>query len=157
MLEQIPEPVKKKRRRQKINKLKKKVEGLFDRITRFKPKQRERAFGRFLETYKVEGQKGCDVENLFDDAESKIINLYKSKKKPMKTTFHLNNEYTRTNPITGEVETMTHHFHSEAKVIYESTNISEKYREMRDDILEKVANYHPEESNWQFTQVRYVT
>ena len=61
---QIPEHLK-KRTTQKVNKLKKKVEGLFNDVTRFKPEEHETAFNEFLETYRVGGRKGYDPENFF--------------------------------------------------------------------------------------------
>mgnify|MGYP001794126556 CR=1 FL=1 len=79
VLEQSPEPVK-KRTTQKINQLKK-IKGLFDRITRFKPKKLEKAFNGFTETYRIEGQKGYDNINLFDEAEPQILKMYKRKKR----------------------------------------------------------------------------
>ena len=145
MLEQIPEPIK-KRTFQKINQLKKKVESLFDRITSFKPKKHEKAFNGFLNTYRIERQKGYDNINLFDEAEPQILKLYKRKKKPMKTSLHLNNEFIKKDLATGEVVKITQHFHREVIVIDEPTNIEEKYREMRDTILEKVANFQPQKS-----------
>ena len=57
---------------------------------------------------------------------------------------------------TGKVVKITQHFHSEVILINEATNIEEKYREIRDTILEKVANFQPQKSRLQFSQVLYL-
>ena len=46
------------------------------------------------------------------------------------------------------------HFYGLNDVIetYEITNIVEKYCEMRDLILEKIATFQPQKSGWQFDQ-----
>ena len=62
VLSQIPKPVK-KRATKKVKQLKKKVEGVFEEIIQFKPNEYEKAFKRFLKTYRVKGQKGYDPKN----------------------------------------------------------------------------------------------
>ena len=37
--------------------------------------------------------------------------------------------------------------------IYENTNIAEKYREMVESMLEKIATFQPQKSGWQFDQL----
>ena len=138
VLGQIPKPVK-KRATQKVNALNKKVKGLFDEIERFKPNEIEQAFKGFFKTYRIEGQRGYGPKNVFDEAEPRVLGMLTEKEKPIKTHFLLNNGLTRMDPATGEVEQMTHYFHSDVVEIYEATNILEKYHEMRDLILEKVA------------------
>ena len=48
---------------------------------------------------------------------------------------------------------MTHYFHGDVIEIYETINIVEKYREMRDLILEKIDTFQPQKSGWQFDQI----
>ena len=152
VLGQIPKPVK-KRATQKVNALNKKVKGLFDEIERFKPNEIEQAFKGFFKTYRIEGQRGYGPKNVFDEAESRVLGMLTEKEKPIKTHFLLNNGFTRMDPATGEVEEMTHYFHSDVIEIYETTNIVEKYREMWDFILEKIATFQPQKSGWQFDQI----
>ena len=81
VVEQIPEPTTKKKKgavTQKIDQLKK-VEGIFERITRFKPKVYKSAHDRYEKIFRIKGEKGYDIITLFNEAESKIINLYKRK------------------------------------------------------------------------------
>ena len=59
-------------------------------------------------------------------------------------------------PATGAVDKMEQPFHSKAVVIYETTNIEEIYREMRDVVLEKAISFEGNKSGWQFSQVRYL-
>ena len=126
---------------QKVNRLKK-VKGIFKRIKRFKPKVYKSAHDGNEKIFRIEGQKGYDNITLFNEAESKIINLYKRKKKPIKTTLHLTNEYIMKDPARGTVvDKMEQHFHSKAEVINETTNIEEKYRDVRDIILEKAISF----------------
>ena len=53
ILEQIPDPVK-KRATHNVNALNKKVKGLFKEIERFKPRELESAFNIFLNTYRIQ-------------------------------------------------------------------------------------------------------
>ena len=59
-------------------------------------------------------------------------------------------------PETEEVDKMEQHFHSKAVVIYETTNIEEIYKEMRDVILEKTVSFEANKSGWQFSRVLYL-
>ena len=153
VLEQIPDPVK-KRATHKVNALNKKVKGLFKEIERFKPRELESAFNIFfLNTYRIEGQRRYDPKNFFDESELRVLGLLAEKEKPIKTHFLFNNGFTRIDPATGEVEEMTHYFHGDVIEIYETINIVEKYREMRDLILEKIATFQPQKSGWQFDQI----
>ena len=140
VLGQIPKSVK-KRATQKVNALNKKVKGLFDEIERFKPNEIEQAFKGFFKTYRTEGQRGCDRKNFFDESEPRVLGLLTEKEKPIKTHLLLNKGFTRMDPAAGEVEKMTHYFHSDVKKTYETTNVSEKYNEMRDTIMEKIATF----------------
>lgn len=72
VLEHVPEPVR-KRTKQKINNLKKKIVGLFDEVTRFNPKEYKNAFSGFLKTYFINGHKGYDAENFLDRAAPKVL------------------------------------------------------------------------------------
>ena len=107
----------------------------------------------FLNTYRIKGQKGYDPKNFFDNSEPRVLGLLTEKKKPIKTHFLFNIGFARMDPETGEGEKMTRYFHSEVEEIYEATSIAEKYREMRNLILEKVATFQPEKSAWQFDQI----
>ena len=133
--------------------MKKKIEGLFDEVTQFKPEKHETVFNGFLETYRVGERKGYDPENFFDGAEPRVLKLLTEKEKPNKTHFLLNEKFTRMDPATGEVEEMTYYFHSDVIEINEATNKAEKYREMRDLLFEKIATFQPQKSWWQFDQI----
>ena len=140
--------------------MKKNVGGIFERITRFKPKVYKSAHDGYEKNFRIEGRKGYDNLTLFNAAESKLINLYKRKKKPIKTTLYLTNEFIKKDPATGEVDKMEQHFHSDPVWIYGPTNIKEKYKEMRDVILEKAVSFQGEKSGRksgrQFRQVHYL-
>ena len=74
-------------------------------------------------------------------------------KKPIKTNFLLNSGFTLTNHATGLVDKMTYYFNSDVIEVYAANNVSEKYIEMRESMLEKIATFQHRGSGWQFDQV----
>ena len=59
----------------------------------------------------------------------------------------------RINRVTGDVVTHTPHFQSRLKTIVRRDTISEQYLEMSEEMIENMARFQREGSNWSFSRI----
>ena len=59
----------------------------------------------------------------------------------------------KVDPATGNTIIESPHFRSQLKVILRKDTITEEYREMVEEVLENIAKFQREGSNWNFRRV----
>ena len=136
-----------------MEKLKAKVNKIFERIDKLKPKEYEAAFKGYLESFRIDGQEGVDDLTFINNIKANLRDLIYSQKKLLKTKCVLTSKFHKTNPATGQVEYTYSEFHSRVHEVYDDTDITELVNTMTERVLENVATFQNKGSGWQFDEV----
>ena len=113
-------------------------------------REKERSVRGWFKTFYIQGLPNQDVETFMRNARPDVLKLYRRDefKRGAKTKLILNVEMEKTDIVTGEVTTATPYFQSNNHIILEGTNISDIYEEMTQRIIELIAAYNNNGSNW---------
>ena len=83
---------------EKVDKLKNDIKQLYNQAKKFEPKQKETALKGYLKTFGINGVDGVDLKTFIRNSKTKIRNLIKQQKKPIKLKFVLTCEFFKKNP-----------------------------------------------------------
>ena len=115
-------------------------------------KESKSALRKFTMQYTIEGRAGYDPESFMADVKRSVINfLRKNRRTKVKLILRCNME--KNNISTGEVITDKTSFHSKPEVNLEGTDVDDLYNTMVDRVLEAMATFQRDGSNWTFKSI----
>ena len=115
-------------------------------------KESKSALRKFTMQYVIEGRVGYDPESFMADVKQAIINfLRKNRRTKVKLILRCNME--KNNISTGEVIAHKAAFSSKPEVNLEGTDVDDLYNTMVDLVLETMAKYQRDGSNWTFKSI----
>ena len=118
----------------------------------FELKESKSALRKFTMQYTIEGRAGYDPESFMRDVKQAVINLLrKNRRTKVKLILRCNME--KNNISTGEVITLKTAFNSKPEVNLEGTDVDDLYNTMVDIVLEAMANFQRDGSNWTFKSI----
>ena len=110
------------------------------------------ALRKFTMQYVIEGRAGYDPESFMADVKRSVINfLRKNRRTKVKLILRCNME--KNNISTGEVITLKTAFNSKPEVNLEGTDVEDLYNTMVDRVLEAMATFQRDGSNWTFKSI----
>ena len=118
---------------EKADKLKNDIKLLFNQAEKFEPKQKETALKGYLKTFRIDG---VDPKTFIRNSKTKILNLIKQQKKPIKLKFILTCKFFKENPATGKVDENSGYFHSFVETITEASDLSELFNIMTSRLID---------------------
>ena len=115
-------------------------------------KESKSALRKFTMQYTIEGRVGYDPESFMADVKQSVINFLKNNRRTkVKLILRCNME--KNNISTGEVIVNKTSFHSKPEVNLEGTDVDDLYNTMVDRILEAMATFQRDGSNWTFKSI----
>ena len=118
----------------------------------FELKESKSALRKFTMQYTIEGRAGYDPESFMRDVKQAVINLLrKNRRTKVKLILRCNME--KNNISTGEVIALKTAFNSKPEVNLEGTDVDDLYNTMVDIVLEAMANFQRDGSNWTFKSI----
>ena len=118
----------------------------------FELKESKSALRKFTMQYTIEGRAGYDPESFMADVKRSVINfLRKNRRTKVKLILRCNME--KNNISTGEVITLKTAFNSKPEVNLEGTDVHDLYNTMADRVLEAMATFQRDGSNWTFKYI----
>ena len=118
----------------------------------FELKESKSALRKFTMQYTIEGRAGYDPESFMADVKRSVINfLRKNRRTKVKLILRCNME--KNNISTGEVITLKTAFNSKPEVNLEGTDVHDLYNTMADRVLEAMATFQRDGSNWTFKSI----
>jgi Rho termination factor, N-terminal domain len=109
-----------------------------------------------VKQYIIEGVAGYDVKPFLDEIRPIIVDLL-TKNRQVKVYFVLSCDMERVDIKTSEKITTEAHFHSKSATNLESTDVNSLYSNSADKMMENMANYQSQGSNWRFKSVVKLT
>ena len=119
---------------------------------RFSNPKRKSALNDFTRQYVIDGEEGYSPKDFLGAAKPKIVEKLKENKQT-KTKLILTCDMERADIASGEVFQDESAFHSQIEENLEADDENEIFEEMRDRILENIANFQMQGSNWRFVKV----
>ena len=118
----------------------------------FELKESKSALRKFTMQYVIEGRAGYDPEAFMADVKRSVINFLRNNRRTkIKLIMRCNME--KNNFSTGEVITHKTSFHSKPEVNLEGTDVDDLYNTMVDRVLEAMATFQRDGSNWTFKSI----
>ena len=118
----------------------------------FELKESKSALRKFTMQYTIEGRAGYDPESFMTDVKRSVINfLRKNRRTKVKLILRCNME--KNNISTGEVITLKTAFNSKPEVNLEGTDVDDLYHTLADRVLEAMATFQRDGSNWTFKSI----
>jgi len=114
-------------------------------------KTKEQAMRGFLTSYKIENKDNIDPKVFFNRWKIQILNLLKTREKPIKARMILEVEFYK--KIDKERETTFGYFHTDNEIITESTDLKEVFNRMDEQLTEKVSVFVDNGSMWIFESI----
>ena len=135
---------------ERVEKLKSKVNEIFERIRKdkLKPREHEAAFKGYMKTFRIDGQKDVDDLTFINNIKANLRDLIKSQKKAIKIKCILTSKFHKTNPATGQVEYTYIEFHSHVQKVYDDNDVTELVNIITERILENVTTFQNKNSGW---------
>ena len=115
-------------------------------------KESKSALRKFTMQYVIEGRAGYDPESFMADVKRSVINFLRNNRRTkIKLIMRCNME--KNNFSTGEVIVNKTSFHSKPEVNLEGTDVDDLYNTMVDRVLEAMATFQRDGSNWTFKSI----
>ena len=115
-------------------------------------KESKSALRKFTMQYVIEGRVGYDPQSFMLDVKQAVINfLRKTRRTKVKLILRCNME--KNNISTGEVITLKTAFNSKPEVNLEGTDVDDLYNTMVDRVMEAMATFQRDGSNWTFKSI----
>ena len=115
-------------------------------------KESKSALRKFTMQYVIEGRAGYDPESFMTDVKRSVINFLRNNRRTkVKLILRCNME--KNNISTGEVITHKTAFSSKPEVNLEGTDVDDLYNTMLDRVLETLATFQRDGSNWTFKSI----
>ena len=118
----------------------------------FQPTQTKSALKNFAIQYRIKGSNGYDPESFLLDTTEPITNLMINTRRT-KVKLILSCTMEKVDLKSGEVIAKEAAFHSKTEVNLESTDSNELISKMKETVLESLAKFQRQGSNWRFHSV----
>ena len=115
-------------------------------------KESKSALRRFTTQYTIEGRVGYDPQSFMLDVKQVVINFLR-KNRMIKVKLILRCNMEKNNISTGEVIKNKTSFHSKPEVNLEGTDVDDLYNTMVDRVLDAMATFQRDRSNWTFKSI----
>ena len=115
-------------------------------------KESKSALRKFTMQYVIEGRAGYDPESFMADVKRSVINFLRNNRRT-KTKLIMRCNMEKNNFSTGEVIVNKTSFHSKPEVNLEGTDVDDLYNAMVDRVLEAMATFQRDGSNWTFKSI----
>ena len=138
---------------EKVDRLKNNSKQLYNQAEKFEPKQKETALKGYLKTFGINGVDGVDPKTFIRNSKTKIRNLIKQQRKPIKIKFVLTCGFFKENPATGQIDQNNGYFHSFVETIAEASDMSEVFNVMTSLLIELSHQFQNQGSGCQFSKV----
>ena len=102
--------------------------------------------------YTIDGVAGYDAKSFLDVVQPQINSLL-TENRQVKVNFVLSCEMDRNDMKTGKVITVEPHFCSTGEINLDSTDVNALYSKSVEKMMESMANYQSQGSNWRFKSV----
>ena len=122
------------------------------RNTLFQPTHSKYALRKFAILHQINGLNGHDPESFLLNSEQSITNLMINTRQT-KVKLILSSMMEKLYLKSGEVISKEAGFHSKTGVNLESTNCNELFSKMKESVLESLAKFQRQGSNWRFHSV----
>ena len=138
----------------KLKMLKEKVEALFKAGAQqtFELKQSSSSLKKFATQYVIEGREGYDPQTFLSDVKREVTTLLENNRKT-KVKLILRCIMEKTNIADGQTIEQPAAFHSDVEVNLEGTDVNELYDTIIDKVMENIANFQMQGSNWTFKSI----
>ena len=107
---------------------------------------------KFTMQYVIEGRVGYDPQSFMADVKRSVINFLRNNRRT-KVKLILGCNMEKNNISTGEVIVNKTSFHSKPEVNLEETDVEDLYNTMVDRVLEAMATFQRDGSNWTFKSI----
>src|SRR5271169_5740138 len=151
ILNYIPVPVKKSVNAG-VEAFKTKVNTIFNKLKKFEIRQSKSAIKGFAKQFTIDGMEGIDAVSFLNSVRPQVISQI-SRNPMTKINIVLTCTMERVDMRSGEVITAECPFVSKTEVVLAGTDVNELYSNARDKILESMANFQRQGSNWRFKAV----
>ena len=122
------------------------------RDTLFQPTQSKSALKNFAIEHEIKGLNGYDTQSFLLNSKQPITNLMINTQQT-KVKLILSCMMEKVDLKSGEVIAKEAAFHSKTEVNLESTNANELFSKMKETVLESLAKFQRQGSNWRFHSV----
>ena len=136
-----------------LESFKKKIKKIYEkRETLFQPTQSKSALKNFAIQYRIKGSNGCDPESFLLNAKQPITNLMiNTRQNNVKLILSCMME--KVDLKSGERIAKEVVFHSKTEVNLESNDSNELFSKMKETVLDSLAKFQRQGSNWRFHSV----
>src|SRR5271166_3116066 len=121
-------------------------------LKKFEIRESKSAIKGFAKQYTIDGMEGIDAVSFLNSVRPQVISQI-SRNPMTKINIVLTCIMERVDMKSGEVITAECPFVSKTEVVLAATDVNEIYRNARDKILESMANFQRQGSNWRFKAV----
>ena len=120
--------------------------------------ERETALNGYLKVYRINGSRGYDPLRYLNKIKSKVIDLIRQKKKPIKVKFMLTCIFTKESLIEDALsrvlDEVEGYFNSNVEIITDSDDLSEMFDIMKNKILKDYEKFYVGGYNFKFEYVK---
>ena len=135
-----------------LESFKKKIKKICEKDTLFHPTQSKSALKNFAIQYRIKGSNGYDPESFLLNTKQPITNLMINTRQT-KVKLILSFMMEKVDIKSGEVIAKEAAFHSKTEVNLESTDSNELFSKIKETVLESLAKFQRQGSNWRFHSV----
>src|SRR5271157_1231131 len=121
-------------------------------LKKFEIRESKSAIKGFAKQYTIDGMEGIDAVSFLNSVRPQVISQI-SRNPMTKINIVLTCIMERVDMKSGEVITAECPFVSKTEVVLAATDVNELYNNVRDKILESMANFQRQGSNWRFKAV----
>ena len=149
-LENVKDESVKKKINPKVERLRKQIDNLWKT---FQLKETKSALKNFAKQYTIDGETFSGDPETFLSAVKPTLLQFLNEHRNIKLKLILKCVMSKTDRATGEVEYSNGHFVSKVEIILQGTNLDELYQKMTGKMLESLAAYQMQGSNWIFNSI----
>ena len=146
MMAYIPRP-RRRRVRRRIGRLRREIREIYQRYDRLQLYRREAPLRGFINTFRIDGERGYDQRTFTQYVRPRIIRFLGERKKPLKMKLILTCKFQK-----GD-DTNYGYFHTDVREIMVDDDLGEIYNLLISEILAKIGKFQNKGSGWQFEQV----
>ena len=136
-----------RRVRRRIGRLRREIREIYQRYDRLQLYRREAPLRGFLNTYRIDGERGYDQRTFTQYIRPRVIRFLDERKKPLKMKLILTCRFKK-----GD-DTNYGYFHTDVREITADDDLGEIYNLLISEILAKIDKFQNKGSGWQFEQV----
>ena len=146
IMDYVPEPMRRRVNR-RIERLSREIRNIYQRYDRLQLYRREAPLRGFLNTYRINGDRGYDQRTFTQYIRPRVIKFLSERKKPFKMKLMFTCRFKK-----GD-DTNYGYFHTDVKTIMQDDDFGKIYNMLISECLEKVEKFQNKGSGWKFEEV----